>query len=231
MKKVRLLVFLAGLGIGSCSKDDFLNGVDTQRLFAPPTQVELDRVQANWAKRDLAVQGYREERKIILNNQQTELRIVSFLVSGQREYGALFIPNSTKPLPVRPFINGFDINNTVNPVSVVSDSMSAGTLSILAIPALRGQSLALTVNGTEYTTPTSGGEHGEAFDGATDDAIAFLNLISATLPVADMARISVRGGSRGGTVALLLAERDKRVKGAIGVACPTDLISLTEANQ
>jgi dipeptidyl aminopeptidase/acylaminoacyl peptidase len=64
----------------------------------------------------------------------------------------------------------------------------------------------------------SGGEHCDGFDGAADDIIAFLNVIEETEDRADVQRTTVRGGSRGATVALLVAERDKRVKGAIGVA-------------
>jgi dipeptidyl aminopeptidase/acylaminoacyl peptidase len=89
----------------------------------------------------------------------------------------------------------------------------------------------LTINGKEYSSPPSEGRHSDAFDGATDDAIAFLNVIQAHFPQADANSVAVRGGSRGGTVALLMAERDKRVKLAVGVAFPTDLVGLTAGHQ
>jgi dipeptidyl aminopeptidase/acylaminoacyl peptidase len=95
---------------------------------------------------------------------------------------------------------------------------------------MRGQSLAITVNGTEYTTPISEGRHCDAFDQGADDAIAFLNIIEATEQKADASRVAVRGGSRGGTVALLMGERDERVKMAVAIVGPTDMLGLTSQN-
>lgn len=96
---------------------------------------------------------------------------------------------------------------------------------------MRGQSLSITVNDVEYTSPVSEGIQCDAFDGAADDGIAFLNVIQQTEEKADMGRVAERGGSRGGAVALLIGERDKRVKFAIGVAGPTDMIALTATHQ
>jgi dipeptidyl aminopeptidase/acylaminoacyl peptidase len=56
-------------------------------------------------------------------------------------------------------------------------------------------------------------------------------VVLATVPGADAGRIATRGGSRGGTVALLLAARDARIRRAIDVVGPTNLLALTEANQ
>jgi len=42
-----------------------------------------------------------------------------------------------------------------------------------------------------------------------------------------MTKVMVRGGSRGGTVALLMAERDERVKLAAAIAFPVDLLGQT----
>jgi dienelactone hydrolase len=223
-----LLVLLTG----GCASDDYLRDIDTQTLFATPTPTELGAVRSDWDARDLSVQGYREEKSVRLSDQRTELRIVSFLVRGQREYGILVIPQSTTPLPVRLFVTGFERNTTEFRVTLSrSTTPNPSEAFIYAVPTLRGQSLLVSENGQEYRTPKSEGEHGDAFDGATDDAIAFLNVIAATVAQADLAKVSARGGSRGGTVALLLAERDARIKGTIGVAFPTDLLSRTAESQ
>ncbi len=44
-------------------------------------------------------------------------------------------------------------------------------------------------------------------------------------------RTAIRGGSRGATVALLAAERDERIKLAIGVAGPVNLLELTSSSE
>jgi dipeptidyl aminopeptidase/acylaminoacyl peptidase len=91
--------------------------------------------------------------------------------------------------------------------------------------------LEITLNGTRYSSPLSEGLQCDAFDGATDDAIAFLNLIQQTENKADVNRTSMRGGSRGGTVALLAGIRDKRIKKVVGIVSPTNFVKLTALNE
>ena len=69
------------------------------------------------------------------------------------------------------------------------------------------------------------------FDKATDDVLAFLNVIQQTEATADVNRTGVRGGSRGGTVALLTGIRDTRVKRVVGIVSPANMLKLTSQNQ
>lgn len=211
----------------SCTKKDLLPQADKQVLFAVPQQAELAQISLDWQKRDLVPTNYQIVQESKLVDGKFTLKIVAYVVAGMKEYGALLIPQGANRLPVRLLINGFGLGITTNSVSLSLDSTLAKTPFILAIPALRGQSVALTVNGTLYASPLSEGDQCDAFDGATDDTIAFLNLIQQTETNADVNRTSVRGGSRGGTVALLTGIRDKRVKRVVGVVCPTDLVTLT----
>lgn len=71
---------------------------------------------------------------------------------------------------------------------------------IVVIPSFRGQQL--IVGGKKYQ---SDGNVSDAFDGATTDVLAFLNVALETFGRADESRIAIYGGSRGGTVALLAA--------------------------
>jgi dipeptidyl aminopeptidase/acylaminoacyl peptidase len=225
-------VFYLWMVFTSCHKEDVLKGVDMQALFAPPTQAEIETVKATWKNRDLAVKGFRLEQSVALSANGPLLQFVSFEVSNYREYGALIIPPTEKPLPVYMYIYGYDNNNPINQQTLRINTSQVDSIPfVYAIPALRGQTLVLTINGVEYRSPPSEGPHADAFDGATDDAIAFLNVIQAHFPQADVNKTAARGGSRGGTVALLMAERDQRVKLAVGVAFPTDLIGLTAKNQ
>ncbi|WP_400191328.1 alpha/beta hydrolase family protein [Hymenobacter sp. B81] len=232
MKQLRLylaagLLLLAAV---ACKKDDYLRGIDKAALFAPPTAAELAAVQADWAARDLTPRGYQLEQTVPLTGG-AELRFISFLTGPYRTQAAVLVPGGTGPHPVQLQFSGF----TAEPHAIALLSAGSGTPPpspfILAWAAFRGQGLHVTVNGRSYDRPASEGPLAEAFDGATNDAQALLNVVLATVPGADAGRIALRGGSRGGTVALLLAERDARVRRAIDVVGPTDLLGLTEANQ
>ena len=231
-KRKLFFYFVLFLILGqSCKEDDFLDGYNRAELFSEPTQQELNDVAVVWKQRDLTSKNYAAEQSVTIGSKGTVLKIVSFTVSGFKEYGALMIPASDKIMPVRMYVGGFGIDITKNSIAVVEDNSSSGDSFIFAFPALRGQSLSITINGTEYTSPVSGGEHCDAFDGAADDAIAFLNVIAANETKADTQRTAIQGGSRGATVALLVAERDARIKGAVAVAGPVDLITLTSTSE
>jgi dienelactone hydrolase len=230
MKASSYIVIIVVFLIFSCSDEDFLAGHNKQVLFAMPTAAEIEAVIADWSARDLSAKAYEVEQSTVIRAGMV-LKIISFMVGAYKEYGALLVPASEIDLPVRMYIGGFQHGTTTNAVILEADNSGNGEPFIFALPALRGQSISITIDGIEYTSPVSEGMHCDAFDGATDDAIAFLNIIETTEKKADMNRVSVRGGSRGGTVALLLAEREKRVKLAIAVAGPANLLTLTSHNE
>lgn len=224
----RLLLF--SLILASCSKESFLSGEDKTILFAEPSAMEISRVWQDWKARNLVPTDYKVEQEAVLFSGNFTFKMVSFRLNGIKEYGALLIPKTAQKVPVRLLIGGFGLDVTTNAFNLMSDSTAGASSYILAIPALRGQSLQLGLNGTTYTSPLSEGNHCDAFDGATDDVLAFLNVIAATEPNADVDRTAVRGGSRGGTVALLAGIRDSRVKRVVAIAGPTNMLELTSGN-
>lgn len=223
-----MLVLTATILISSCNDDDYLESYNREELFARPTQTELDNVYSNWNSRNLNGTDYHVEQEVNVAGTNAVLKIISFRLNGLKEYGALLIPEGKDNLPVRVYVGGFGIDITVNSIKLLADNLSEDAF-IFAFPALRGQSLSITINNAEYNSPTSEGEHCDAFEGASDDVIAFLNVIERTEARANINRTTVRGGSRGATVSLLVAARDKRVKGAIAVAGPVDLLYLTSS--
>ncbi len=226
-----IAAYTAAIATLTCCRKDSVADSDKATLYATPTQTELDSIYHNWQRRDLQMRDYSVvQQSSILNNKYT-VKIVSYRVSGYKEYAALLVPNVDSALPVRMYIGGFGLDVTTNSVKVEMDTSSRRPLFIMAIPALRGQSLELSVNEVVYKTPLSEGVHCDAFDGGADDAIALLNVIEKTEPHADVNRTGVRGGSRGGTVALLAGIRDKRVKRVVGVAGPTDMMELTAQHE
>lgn len=219
-----LLLFSA-----SCRKKDALPGIDKNALFAAPAQNELDAVRAAWTQRNLTPQEVGIEETAVINDK-LNYHLVSFRLNGRKQYAGVLVPVTSSPLPVHIFVYGFGLEDPVSRQNIVIPN--TGELPFLyVIPALSGQSLSVKINGTEYKSPQSEGTRNDAFDGATDDAIASLNAISAAFSEADPSRVAIRGGSRGGTVALLAAIRDPRVKLAAGVAFPADLIELTASHQ
>lgn len=82
------------------------------------------------------------------------LKIVSIRVSRLKEYGALLIPEGRDNLPVRVYVGGFRIDIIVNSVKLLVDNMNDDTF-IFAFPALRGQSLSITINNNKYVSPTN----------------------------------------------------------------------------
>lgn len=224
-----LLVNMAIL-ISACKKDDVLNDIDEEALFVPPSTSELQPVKTTWANRNLRPQDVTVEAIQDITNQLS-FRLISFRLNGYKQYAGILMPLATQPLPVLLYVPGFALNEPVSYQNIRLLSSDTGLPFIYVMPALKGQSLSLTVNDKLYKSPVSEGTRNDAFDGATDDAIACLNAVTVAFKQADTTRVMVRGGSRGGTVALLMAERDKRVKRAAAVAFPTDLLSLTSSHQ
>ena len=199
-------------------------------LFAEPSPSELIAVKADWDSRNLIPTDYQEVEVVELQERQAVFKIISYKFDGLKEYAALLIPTSGEDLPVRFQINGFGLGITENSITIASGPNS-GSNAILAIPALRGQSLKVTLEGKTYVTPVSEGIHCDAFDGAADDVIGLMNVLQTTESRANVNRTAVRGGSRGATIALLVAERDTRVKMAFAVAGPSDLLDLTAQSE
>jgi dipeptidyl aminopeptidase/acylaminoacyl peptidase len=88
---------------------------------------------------------------------------------------------------------------------------------IYVVPTYRGE--ILNFDGRTFK---SDGDRTDALDGATDDAIALLNVALETTPTIDSNRICAFGRSRGGTVAMLAGIRDKRIKCVVNWSGPTD---------
>ena len=195
-------------------------GGDDSFAFAPPTDAQLQAVQAIWSERDLAA------RDVVLVHQDDDhpayqVRIYEHRVEGRRHYGAITIPKSETrtSFPVVLYADGLDQSL---PAMDVGAWMQGGAQYVLdqavfAIPVFRGRSL---IYGD--LSFDAEGDFCDAYDGATDDAIGLLNVVAAEISEADFSRLMARGQSRGGNVALLLAERDARVTVAAAQAAPTD---------
>lgn len=209
------LQMLSGCGGGSEPSGE----LDPSLSFQPPTQAELQAISAAWAARDLSV------RDSIVTLRDTapgdyDVLIVRHGVGASTHYGAITIPKNagSQSVPVVVHADGLSQDNP--PVNLDVHLQMAGELLrgvVYVIPTFRGRTL--VYKGVSYP---SDGDSCDAYDGATDDAIALLNVVEDNVAAANMARVMVRGGSRGGTVALLMAVRDARVDIALAIAAPVD---------
>ena len=209
------LALLSGCGGGS----EPTGALDPQLSFPPPSQAELQSVAADWAQRDLSV---RESDLAVRDTTPSDydVLIVRHRVGVSTHYGAITVPKNAPAhsTPVVVHADGLAQDNP--PVDLDLNLQMAGELLrgvVYVVPTFRGR--ILLYKGVSYPAD---GDFCDAYDGATDDAIALLNLVEGSIEAADMDRVMVRGGSRGGTIALLMAVRDVRVDIALAIAAPVD---------
>lgn len=231
----RLMVILFTLSYFTCvAQTSKSTNEETllRKILMDPTPQEIKEILNDLRKEDLSPRDIVIHDSVLLSNSNT-LYVLSHKVDGLTHYGAVIIPKKSKALklPVIVFATGgdgmhkeFDISQDFNQTAVQFPNFLGEGFDdkfIIIIPSFRGQQL--IVGDKKYQ---SDGNVSDAFDGATTDALAFLNVTLKIFKKGDQNRIAIYGGSRGGTVALLAASRDKRIKRTIAVAAPTDMKAL-----
>jgi len=197
---------------------------DLDSLFAAPSPEEIAAVRRDWASRRLGATDAEQvaEHAITFHGNPFSLRILSHTVRGDRHYGAVLVPEGATrgccPLVLEFRGVGwdyppFDIEQARVPQILREDLSKV----IVAVPSFRGSDLVV-----DDHTYSSGGTPTRGWDGAADDALAFLNVVLDRVPEADTTQICAYGKSRGGTVALLVGERDERIDCVVDWAGPAD---------
>lgn len=213
---ILVLASCGGGGSGNTGTDQGLtNSTAPNTIFKAVTENDISHIQTLWTQRDLSV----KELSLVYEDTQPTyyLRIYQHKVGSNIHYGAVITPSATltKSLPVNVFNDGLDQSNPSIDVSNLTRNYKSD--SVLLVPAYRGRYLRYK-DQNHYAQ----GDFCDAYDGAADDAIAFMNVVEATTPMAKMDKVLTTGYSRGGNVALLLAERDKRIDTVIAGAGPVD---------
>jgi dipeptidyl aminopeptidase/acylaminoacyl peptidase len=198
-------------------------------LLQPPDPSEIAAVQSEWRARDLTPIDVRivATHRVHVGGAEFKASIVSFSVAGLRQYGVLFLPaGAVGAVPLILDIRGVEPGYPVRrldegPFSATVVTSPEQQRFAFAVPSLRGHAIELA--GQTYA---SEGDRRESWDGATDDAIAFLTSVLALDEPVDRERVGVFGASRGGSVALLMAARDPRLDAAVAFAPATDWFAL-----
>lgn len=198
---------------------------DLADLFAPPRPAEIDTVWARWQRRELDPDEPRivMRRPVDLDGVAAEVRVVSHRVHGARHLGVVLVPDGaeTGALPV--LVEAKGVSPSFFPLVVPGGLTSPDILGdardrvVYVAPGYRGERIVLGAD-----TLVSEGDRSDAWDGATDDLIAFLRVALELTPEADRSRVCVFGRSRGGTVALLSGLREPRIGCVVAWAAPTD---------
>lgn len=202
---------------------------DLADLFRPPTSDEIRSVVEDWARRDLSPRDVEvvEVTQLDLGSVVADLRVVSHRVHGQRHFGAVIVPTGARPGSCPVIVEAKGVSWNYFPLDLRQVPYAPRVLGaeqrqfIYVLPSFRGETL--LVGDRSYL---SEGDRADGWDGAADDGIALLSAALTVTPEADPSRVCVLGKSRGGSVALLMGERDPRVDCVVDWAGPTDWFSL-----
>ena len=198
-------------------------------LFKKPTRSEIKAVRKEWMLRDLSAQDVHEEfqTSMKLSNAEVNVRIVSHRVHKYKHYGAIIVPAGALKGCCPVILEAKGVSWDYSPLDLVKDLYTPSILGslqskfVIIVPSFRGEKIIL--DSKEFS---SEGDRTDSWDGATDDAIALLNVALLTTPEIDLSRICAFGKSRGGSVALLAGIRDQRIKSIIDWAGPVDWFQL-----
>jgi len=203
------------------SNNDINEGIDLDALFEPPSTLEISAISSSWSSFNIQSDDITKIDSYALYPDR-DIQIYEHTAENRKHYGAILLPknyNKSKSFPIMIWAEGL---NQENPMVNAQEGYGTGfgkTLPdhFIVIPSFRGQSLK-TMNGIYC----SDGFFGDAYDGATDDALRLMQVALDQFPTAiDTSHISIYGGSRGGTVALLAGIRDNRISKVVSQSGPS----------
>ncbi len=181
---------------------------------------DLQSILADWnARRPVAAQW--EIVATDSSDSRGKTHLVRFSVDGIAQGGLVWIPNSSKPLPVILFGHPSDegISDDIFPLLHSLLGSLDSQVAIVA-PAYRGETASL--NSSSVASDTS---KQSPWDRDVDDGLAFLKGSLEQFPSCDPARIAAVGYSRGAGVSLISALRDNSIGSVFEIAGPTDFFA------
>jgi pimeloyl-ACP methyl ester carboxylesterase len=197
-------------------------------VFQPPTPEEITAVRQNWHAQDARPRRMRVlmEEPLQIQGTRFYMRILEVAVGDTRQIGAILVPEGAARGKTPVLVEAKGVSWNFFPLQIPDGLNVAPILGkdlgrfVIVAPGFRGERVVVGKQSFQSDSPH------ESWDGAAEDLIAFLNVALETTPQADSKRICVFGRSRGGSVALLAAERDSRIGCVVSWAAPTDWFGL-----
>ena len=193
-------------------------------LFDHATETEFESAYRSMLEEDLE-----SDSSMVIHSFShsggRQIEIIAHYAEGMVHYGALVHPfrEQQKTFPVVLWANGLqqsrpevNFDQRAELQQLIADLPE----TYILVPSYRGQSL--HIGGKHYC---SDGFFGDAFDGATTDALRFMRTAGKSHADMDWDSRIIYGVSRGGTVALLAGIRDTTFLGIASAAGPTDFFS------
>ena len=199
-----------------------------EELLKPPTAAELERVDRDWAGKESRLSDIRlvGRTTVPLGPDLFEARLYTHELKGSRRCGAILLPRSAGRESLIGLVDIGDIAWDYRDRDLTNGPYVARILGDRArefaviVPCARG--MGLRVGDLRVSAD---GDRRDAWEGVAQDAIAFLTVALLQAPRIDRERLAAYGYSRGGGVALIMGQRDPRIKAVLAFAPPTDWFS------
>ena len=197
-------------------------------LLRRPTAAEIRRVDQDWARKAWVVKDIElvGSTTAPVGSERFDARLYAFTLNGSHRCGAVLLPQGADGRSLAGLVDIGDIRWDYVDRDLTKGPYVAKILGdrardfALVVPCPRG--MALRVGDVRVQ---AGGDRRDAWEGVAEDAIAFLTVALSTTRQIDPERLGVYGYSRGGGVALIVGQRDPRVKAVLDFAGPTDWFS------
>jgi hypothetical protein len=195
-----------------------------EQLFRPPTEVELERVDRAWARKTWAIGSIElvDTASVPVGAERFAARLYTYTLNGSRRCGAILLPRASDRrlaalLDIGDIRWDYPDRNITNGPYVARILGERARDVALLVPCARG--MALRVGDVRVAAE---GDRRDAWEGVAEDAMSFVTVALTTTPEIDRERLGVYGYSRGGGVALIVGERDPRIRTVLAFAAPTD---------
>jgi dienelactone hydrolase len=199
-----------------------------EQLLSAPTAAELQRVDQDWRQKSWAVNNVTRVGVTTtpIGPDHFEARFYTYTLNGSRRCGVVVIPPAATRKSLAGLLDIGDISWDYPDRDLSRGLYLANILGSRApdfgvvIPCARGMAIRIG----KFRVGAEG-DRRDAWEGVAEDAIAFLSAALSVTPEIDPERVGAYGYSRGGGVALIVGQRDTRIKAVLSFAGPTDWFS------
>ena len=225
--------YLIRVGFNECTgyedADDFqVNynpGMSIDELLKEPSEGEISIILEEWKEKDFTPKRIHIEYTEELPNGDS-IKIVSHLVNDKKHYGLIRIPKDIN-IQTAPIImgligggTGIDVLKQKDITRGKCSSIRNNYISIM--PSFRGNLLRW-----KDLCFRSEGYAGDAWLGAAEDAVAFLEVVKSLYNKSDTTKVLASGVSRGATVALIIGGLTDKVDYIIASSTHTKFLDIS----